>query len=101
MGSRRARPLLHHRRPSARRTNRRRHRTLPLGATPVVHGADRDLVGIGLALGNWAALAALAILPTVGLLIRIHDEERLLLEELGEPYRRFASDRARLFPGVW
>jgi protein-S-isoprenylcysteine O-methyltransferase Ste14 len=68
---------------------------------PSYTGLIATFVGIGLALGNWAALAALAILPTVGLLIRIHDEERVLLGELGEPYRRFASDRARLFPGVW
>jgi protein-S-isoprenylcysteine O-methyltransferase Ste14 len=30
-----------------------------------------------------------------------HFEERALLDALGEPYRRFAASRPRLFPGVW
>jgi protein-S-isoprenylcysteine O-methyltransferase Ste14 len=59
------------------------------------------LIGIGLALGNWASLAALVVLPTVGLVVRIRVEERALVEGLGEPYRRFAESRARLIPGVW
>jgi protein-S-isoprenylcysteine O-methyltransferase Ste14 len=54
-------------------------------------------VGIGLALGNWAA----AVVPTAGLVVRIHFEERALLEGLGEPYRRFAASRAHLSPGLW
>jgi protein-S-isoprenylcysteine O-methyltransferase Ste14 len=59
------------------------------------------LVGIGLALGNWASLAVLAVVPIVGLVVRIRFEERALLEGLGEPYRRFAASRARLFPRLW
>ena len=58
-------------------------------------------LGLGLALGNWASLAVLAVLPTAGLVYRIHFEERALLDQLGEPYRRFAANRPRLFPGVW
>ena len=50
---------------------------------------------------NGASLAVLAVLPTAGLVYRIHFEERALLEGLGEPYRRFAASRPRLFPGVW
>jgi protein-S-isoprenylcysteine O-methyltransferase Ste14 len=57
-------------------------------------------LGLGLALGNWASLAVLAVLPTAGLVYRIHFEERALLK-LGLPYRRFATSRSRLFPGVW
>ena len=57
--------------------------------------------GVGLALGDWAALAVLAVVPTAGLLVRIRFEERALLESLGEQYRRFAACRPRLFPGVW
>lgn len=68
---------------------------------PSYTGLIVTFFGIGLGLKNWAALAALAILPTVGLIIRIREEEALLLRELGEPYRRFASNRARLFPRVW
>ena len=54
-----------------------------------------------MALGNWAALAVLAVVPNIGHVVRIRFEERALLAGLGEPYRRFAVSRPRLFPGVW
>ena len=38
-----ARPLLHDRRPGAARPDRRRPRSLPLGAAPLVHRVDPDL----------------------------------------------------------
>jgi protein-S-isoprenylcysteine O-methyltransferase Ste14 len=68
---------------------------------PSYTGMIVTFVGIGLALGNWAALAVAAVVPTIGLVVRIHFEERALLEGLGEPYRRFAAGRPRLFPGLW
>jgi protein-S-isoprenylcysteine O-methyltransferase Ste14 len=68
---------------------------------PAYTGLILTFVGIGLALGNWAALAALAVVPTLGLVVRIRLEERALLDGLGEPYRRFAASRPRLFPGAW
>lgn len=58
-------------------------------------------LGMGLALGNWLSLAVLVLVPTGGLIIRIRVEERTLLDALGEPYRLFAADRRRLFPGLW
>ncbi len=57
--------------------------------------------GVGLALSNWASLAMVVVLPTVGLVVRIRAEERALLAALGDPYERFASSRRRLVPGVW
>jgi protein-S-isoprenylcysteine O-methyltransferase Ste14 len=68
---------------------------------PSYTGLLLTLLGIGLALGNWASLAALVVLPTAGLVVRIRVEERALLDGIGEPYRRFAESRARLIPGVW
>jgi protein-S-isoprenylcysteine O-methyltransferase Ste14 len=68
---------------------------------PSYAGLILTFVGIGLALGNWASLAVLAVLPTAGLVVRIGFEERALVEGIGEPYRRFAASRPRLFPGVW
>lgn len=68
---------------------------------PSYAGLILVFVGLGLALGNWAALTVLVVLPTIGLVVRIHTEERALFEGLGEPYRRFAAGRPRLFPGVW
>jgi protein-S-isoprenylcysteine O-methyltransferase Ste14 len=68
---------------------------------PAYTGLILTFLGFGLALGNWAALAVAFLVPTAGLVYRIHFEERALLEGLGEPYRRFAASRPRLFPGVW
>jgi protein-S-isoprenylcysteine O-methyltransferase Ste14 len=68
---------------------------------PSYTGLIATFLGLGLALDNWAALAVLAVLPTAGLVYRIHFEERALLDGLGKPYRRFAASRPRLFPGVW
>jgi protein-S-isoprenylcysteine O-methyltransferase Ste14 len=70
-------------------------------AHPSYTGMIIVFVGIGLMLGNWLSLACLALLPTVGLVIRIKVEERALLAGIGDPYRRFLVGRARLVPGVW
>jgi protein-S-isoprenylcysteine O-methyltransferase Ste14 len=68
---------------------------------PSYMGLILTCVGIGLALGNWAALAVLVVLPTAGLVVRIRQEERALLDGLGDSYRRFAASRPHLFPGLW
>lgn len=68
---------------------------------PSYTGLVLFFVGVGLALGNWASLLVLAVLPTLGLLARIRSEERVLVASLGEDYRRYAAGRRRLFPGVW
>ena len=68
---------------------------------PSYTGMIVTFVGLGLALGNWAALAVAVVFPTIGLVLRIHSEERALLAGLGEPYRRYAAGRPRLFPGLW
>ena len=63
-----------------------------------------DLVaftGIGLALGNWLALLAAAVLPLLGLLVRIRVEEKALFANLEEPYRAYAEGKKRLIPRVW
>ena len=57
--------------------------------------------GIGLALGNGASLACVIVIPLAGLVARIRTEERVLLHELGDSYRRFTLGRARLIPGLW
>ncbi|HEY1855084.1 MAG TPA: isoprenylcysteine carboxylmethyltransferase family protein [Solirubrobacterales bacterium] len=70
-------------------------------AHPSYTGLVLSLVGLGLMLGNWISILALAVLPTLGLVYRIRVEERALLAGLGEPYRRFLQGRRRLLPGVW
>lgn len=68
---------------------------------PSYTGLLLTLIGLGVALGNWLSVLALAAIPLVGLVIRIRVEERELLAGLGEPYRRYAQGRRRLVPGVW
>ena len=68
---------------------------------PAYTGLVLFFVGVGLALSNWASLVVLALVPTAGLLVRIHSEERALLAGLGEDYRRYAATHSRLFPGIW
>jgi protein-S-isoprenylcysteine O-methyltransferase Ste14 len=68
---------------------------------PAYSGLLLTLAGIGLALGSWAALAAMVLVPAIGLVYRIRVEEAALSHGLGEPYRRFVAGRARLVPHVW
>jgi protein-S-isoprenylcysteine O-methyltransferase Ste14 len=68
---------------------------------PSYSGMVITFLGMGLALGNWLSLVVLALVPTAGLIFRIHVEERTLLNALGEPYRHYAASRRRLFPGLW
>ena len=51
---------------------------------PSYTGLLLTLVGLGFALGNWLSVLALAVLPTIGLVIRIRVEEQALLAALGE-----------------
>jgi protein-S-isoprenylcysteine O-methyltransferase Ste14 len=68
---------------------------------PSYAGLILFLTGVGLALTNAISLLILAVVPTVGLVVRIRFEERSLKAELGDPYRRYAATRKRLLPGVW
>ena len=61
---------------------------------PSYTGSLTTIVGTGLALGNWATLAVLTIVPTLALLFRIRVEETALLTGLGEPYRRHSATSA-------
>jgi protein-S-isoprenylcysteine O-methyltransferase Ste14 len=68
---------------------------------PSYTGLLAALAGFGLALGNWLSLLALAVLPLVGILLRIWAEESTLVRALGEDYRAYAARTDRLVPGVW
>jgi protein-S-isoprenylcysteine O-methyltransferase Ste14 len=57
--------------------------------------------GLGLALGDVASVAALVVLPAIGLVRRIAVEEAALQAGLGDAYGEYARGRARLIPGVW
>lgn len=68
---------------------------------PAYTGTLITLVGVGLALTNWASLIAMLVVPLAGYLYRISVEERLLQEALGEPYRVYMQKTRRLIPYIW
>ena len=59
------------------------------------------VAGFGAALGNWLSLTVCVVLPLPAILWRIHVEEAELNNVLGEAYRTYQSDRARLIPRLW
>jgi protein-S-isoprenylcysteine O-methyltransferase Ste14 len=59
------------------------------------------LTGIGATYGNWLSLAALALIPLIGFIHRIHVEEAALAAALGSRYTAYATGRKRLIPFVW
>jgi protein-S-isoprenylcysteine O-methyltransferase Ste14 len=59
------------------------------------------VAGLGAALGNWLSLAACVVLPLPAIVWRIHVEEAELNRVLGQSYRTYQADRARLIPRLW
>jgi protein-S-isoprenylcysteine O-methyltransferase Ste14 len=67
---------------------------------PAYAGLLLALIGFALALGNWAGVLAMLILPGSAFGYRIAVEEAALLSELGEPYARYMRRTWRLIPGL-
>jgi protein-S-isoprenylcysteine O-methyltransferase Ste14 len=67
---------------------------------PAYLGHLASLFGIGLVLGNWIGLMALALLPLAGIMYRIHVEEKVLLDYFGPAYQEYARRTKRLLPGI-
>jgi protein-S-isoprenylcysteine O-methyltransferase len=65
---------------------------------PSYTGTLLSLLGIGLALGNWIAVALLTLGPLPAYSYRIAVEERALRARFGPQYEAFARDRWRLIP---
>jgi protein-S-isoprenylcysteine O-methyltransferase Ste14 len=57
--------------------------------------------GYGLSLGNWLSLACAALIPLIGIVVRIRVEESELSRVLGDSYRDYMERTKRLIPGVW
>jgi protein-S-isoprenylcysteine O-methyltransferase Ste14 len=68
---------------------------------PMYAGALLVMLGFGVALGSWLSILLSVLVPLPAYVRRMGVEERVLEENLGEPYRRYAEGRARLVPGVW
>jgi protein-S-isoprenylcysteine O-methyltransferase Ste14 len=65
---------------------------------PSYTGALITLVGLGLALGNWAGLFVVLGLMAVAYAYRISVEEAALLAALGDPYKQYMRRTRRLIP---
>jgi protein-S-isoprenylcysteine O-methyltransferase len=65
---------------------------------PSYTGGLVTLAGIGLALGNWAALLVLLVGPGSGYAYRVFVEEAALVVALGEPYKAYMRRTTRLLP---
>jgi protein-S-isoprenylcysteine O-methyltransferase Ste14 len=68
---------------------------------PSYTGLLLAFTGIGVIVWNGLSIAALALVPTIGLVIRILVEERALRSTLGSRYEDYARGRPRLVPGIW
>ena len=68
---------------------------------PSYTGLLLAVLGLGFALGNWLALVVLEALTVLGVVYRIHVEERALVRTLGDDYRDYARTHNRLVPLLW
>jgi protein-S-isoprenylcysteine O-methyltransferase Ste14 len=68
---------------------------------PSYTGALAALLGIGIALDSWLAVAAIFLIPLAAVLARIRVEEARLSAALGTVYRHYAARTSRLVPGIW
>ena len=67
---------------------------------PIYAALLLELLGLGLALGNWIAILALLIPNAVSLAYRIYVEEDALKKHFGDAYIDYARKTRRLIPGV-
>ena len=58
-------------------------------------------LGLGISLGTWLSIPLCLAPPLIGFSLRLTHEERILADELGEPYRSYMRRTQRLVPGVW
>ena len=68
---------------------------------PSYTGGLITLVGLGLALGNWAGLFVLLVFMAVGYAYRISIEEAALATSIGEPYKAYIRRSYRLIPYIY
>jgi len=57
--------------------------------------------GLGLALDNWLSLAICLLVPLPAIVRRIDVEEAELTRVLGDAYREYRAETARLMPRIW
>ena len=68
---------------------------------PAYSGTFLTMLGIGLALTNWASLVALLLCVFAGHLYRVRVEEEALSQAIGQPYREYMQHTKRFIPWVF
>ena len=68
---------------------------------PAYSGLLLSMLGVGVALANWASLVAIVAGGMIGLLYRVRVEERALTEGLGKPYTDYMRRTKRFIPFIY
>lgn len=68
---------------------------------PAYSGTFLTMLGVGLALTNWASLVALLLCVFAGHLYRVNIEEEALLQTIGQPYVEYIQRTKRFIPWVF
>jgi protein-S-isoprenylcysteine O-methyltransferase Ste14 len=68
---------------------------------PAYAGSLLTYFGFGLAFDSWVSAFVVVAILVFAFAQRIRVEEAELSRALGEPYRAYARETARLVPGVW
>ncbi len=68
---------------------------------PAYSGTFLTMLGLGLALTNWASLAALLTCVFLGHLYRVSVEEKALITTIGQPYVEYMQRTRRFIPLVF
>ena len=82
------------------------HRLIDTGPYRIVRhpsytGALMAFLGLGLCMANWASLLSLLVPICLVFLRRIHVEEAVLLQALGDQYRDYMRRTKRLIPAIY
>jgi protein-S-isoprenylcysteine O-methyltransferase Ste14 len=68
---------------------------------PAYSGTFLTMLGVGLALTNWAGLAVLLLCVFAGHLYRVNIEEAALCQTIGQPYAVYMRQTKRFIPWVF
>jgi protein-S-isoprenylcysteine O-methyltransferase Ste14 len=68
---------------------------------PAYSGTFLTMLGVGLAMTNWASLAALLTCVLLGHMYRVRVEEKALCQTIGQPYIEYMQHTRRFIPFVF
>ena len=68
---------------------------------PAYSGTFLTMLGVGLAMTNWASLVALLVCVFLGHLYRVRVEEKVLIQTIGQQYVEYMHRTRRFIPFVF